>query len=320
MYVMTTNGKIWNSDINSLANWTASAFNTAQSYPDGGCGLGRYKDLIVAFGKSSIEFFQDVGLTPSPIISIGNSINRIGAVSPSTTSAQTVFQTGNTIYFIGVNSETGQKGFYRINGFIAEKVSNPAIDKLINLATITGITGSFTTHGVAHILMYTAIGAAKKHCYCIDTNTWWILTVAGDITPMAIVGSLGVSAFNVSSDAKIYSIYPTNPLYQDAGVAYTQTIQLENMDMGTQNRKIWKRIRPICDPQTTISNLSISYSDDDHATYSTARNIDLGIPAEVARGLLRLGTSRRRSWKLEHNANGPNRMESIEIEYEVCSL
>jgi len=315
MYVMTTNGKIWNSDLNTLTNWTASAFNTAQSYPDGGVGLARYKNLIVAFGQYSIEFFQDVGLTPSPIVSIGNAGNRIGAIFPTSILLRTIFSVSNTVYFMGVNSETGTQGVYRLNGFLAEKVSNAAIDKLVNSGIILGFKGAFTLHGMSHILMNTTV--TTHPIFCIETNTWWNLTAG--VVPTTIVGALGNSYF-AGSTAKLYTINAGAPVYQDDGVAYTMTAQLDNVDCGTTKRKIWKRIRPYGhDIQAAASNLSISYSDDDGANYSTARTIDLNSQSAIEQGLTRLGSSRRRSWKIEHAANTPYRGEGVEIDFEECS-
>jgi len=323
-YVMTTNGKIWNSDQNSLANWTASAFNTAQSYPDGGVGLARYKDLIAAFGKYSIEFFQDVGLTPSPIVTIGSSVNRVGIeASGSIGYNKRIFPVGNTVYFIGISSESGTRGVYRLNGFAAEKISNSAIDKLMNGASasslkIDGIAGAFTAHGMEHLLMYQS-GESAINCYCITTNTWWVLNLSQDHTPYTIIGYYGSFYFQTENDAKIHSSLSNNPVFTDAAVAYTQTIQLESMDMGTGKKKFWKRIRPIGDIQSSASALTVSYADDDYTTYTTAGTIDLSSRQAMEQGLTapNLGSSRRRSWKLTHAANTPNRLEAIDIEFEI---
>ena len=88
--------------------------------------------------------------------------------------------------------------------------------------------------------------------------------------------------------------------------------------MGTQNRKIWKRFKVIGDIQQSTSALTVKYSDDDYGNYTTAGTIDMNVQYQIENGLTRLGSSRRRSWKLEHSANTPNRMEAIEIEYEVA--
>ena len=312
MYVMTTNGKIWNSDLNTLTNWTASAFNTAQSYPDGGRGLARHGDLIVAFGAGTIQFFQDAGLTPSPIVPIGNSVRKIGAQLPVASTANSIFTIGNTVYFIGENTETGKTGIYRLNGYKAEIVSNAALDKIYNTAGVS-ILGGFIMHGMEHIHF-------SSHCYCIDTNTWWRISYGGSIGVRTIIGRSGAIHLNANGESTIFTMDNASPSYQDNGSAYTMTAQLDNIDCGTTKRKIWKRIRPYGhDIQAAASNLSISYSDDDFATYSTARTIDLNSQSAIEQGLTRLGSSRRRSWKIEHAANTPYRGEGVEIDFEECS-
>ena len=312
MYVMTTNGKVWNSDLNSVSTWTASAFNTAQSYPDGGCGLARYRDLIVAFGKYSIEFFQDVGLTPSPIISVGTAVNRVGCVKGSSQSNRTVLQVSNTVYFIGHSAESGSQGIYRLNGFSAEHVSNPYIDKLLNSGIIDKIVGSCTLHGLSYIVVSSS---STNWAFCEETKTWWTFSTGANVRISAIVGNLGNSYY--PHGTQIQNILASSPVYQDATSTYTQIVQLESMDMGTQNRKIWKRFKVVGDIQQSTSALLVKYSDDDYGNYTTAGTIDMNVQYQIENGLTRLGSSRRRSWKLEHSANTPNRLEAIEIEYEV---
>ena len=316
-FYMTKRGVIWNTTQNTVSTTIPTAFVTAQSMPDGGCGLARYKNLIVAFGKGSIEFFQNAGLNPAPLIPIGNAVNRIGAVPPENNAPTTIYPVANTVYWIGVNSETGQKGFYRLNGYSAEKVSNSTIDKLINSNVITGIAGAFTANGMSHVMTYTSSGVPNKYCFCVDTNTWWIFTASAFETPTAIIGSSGNSYMVTLDNAKIYSMFSSSVVYQDGGITHIGVLQTAPIDHGTMNKKFFHRFKVVGDLQNSTSVLSVSYSDDDYRTSSIPRTIESNSIIEMTNGLTRLGSSRRRAWKMTHNSAAPSRIEAIELDYEV---
>lgn len=312
MFVMSTNGKIWNSDLNSLANWTANAFITAQSMPDGGVGLARYKNLIVAFGRYTTEFFQNAGnATGSPLIGIPGSTLRIGAVQ-NALSARCILPVANTVYWIGVSSESGQKAVYRLNGFQAEKVSTPYIDKLLAENNIYGFAGAFTSHGLSHVVMYGASVATPV--YCIDTDTWWQINT-GSVVMGSVVGSINsgssASYFVDTQDlsTKIFTI--STALYQDDAAAYTMTVRTENQDFGADDYKFCSKLRVIGDRQSSASTLTISYSDDDFANFTTAGTVDL---STANHEIYRLGRFKRRAWRFEHAANTPCRLEAYDLE------
>ncbi len=322
MFVMTNNGKIWNSDINSVSAWTASSYITAQASPDGGMGLARYRNLIVAFGKNSVEFFENRGnATGSPLSSIPSATIRVGCVQFNKV-YRSILNVGDTVYWIGVETGSHRIGIYRLNGYQAEKVSTPFIDKILNDNSqnlILGFAGAMTMHGQTHIYMFSG-SLNYSYVFCPDTNIWWINLTLDNQQPLSIVGS------NISDTSSgLYSYYVNNQNAQvastlqgsftDDAQAYTMTVRTDNIDHGTMNRKFYERIRVVGDIQSSASNISISFSDDDFATFSTARTIDMSSHSAMAMGLTRLGSARRRSWKLEHSANTPCRLEAIEIGY-----
>lgn len=325
MFQMTLNGKIWNTDINSLSAVTASAYSTAQSYPDGGCGIARYKDYIVAFGMRSIEFFQDAGLTPSPLQSIGNAVHRIGAVQPGSSSfpgvgVRTILPVTDTVYFFGISADTGRVGVYRLNGFQPEEVSNAAVSRLLEMQ-ILGFAGAFTMHGMTHVMLQ-AINLDKYNlCYCQETGQWWRFYMDGINVPvLGIVGGISIGddvQFVANNTAGL--IYRTGraefATFQDNSQAYTQTVQIGPLDMGTDKRKFYTELRIIGDTQSATSNVDVSWSDDDGVTFSTARSIDM---SQRVKRTTRLGASiGSRIWKLTHAANTANRMQAVEIDYTV---
>lgn len=327
MFVMCSNGQIWNSDVNSLANWTATSFISSQSYPDNGVNLARYKNTIVAFNKGSIEFFQNAGnAAGSPLSPIPNAVLKLGgstgAAGSATTRVRTVLTAGGTVYFIGIDLESGKTGIYRLNGYQADKVSTPAIDKLIAFgSTGAAFAGSCMLHGMTHVIMYSATPTVP--CYCIDTNTWWEFnfTNGGSNTAIeAILGNPAANYFTVDATGLNHIYTMLAGTYQDkGGTAYSATIQLESMDMGTSKRKFWNRLRVAGNVEGSASTLTVYYSDDDYANVATWGTIDLSSQAAMENGLTRGGSSKRRALKLVHSANTPMGLEALELDYEVAS-
>ena len=317
MFVMTTNGRIYNSDLNSLSSWTANNYLTANSITDGGVGVARYRDHIAAFGDSSVEFFANGGNSVgSPLVRRGT-IN-VGAIK--TTNGSPILTAGDTVYWVGKMSPSGSGGIYRFNNFQAEKVSNQTIDKMVDSGQIEYVAGIFGLLGMTHVAFSGNAGLdVVVPCYCIDSGFWWFLDTAGDIATTAVCGAPVASSSSKSfiasiSNAKIYSFDPLLPVWQDNSSAYTMTAQTEPMDLGTHRRKYWKRLALVYDVQSAASNVGVSYSDDDYANFSTARNIDTNT---VQAHLDSLGSSRRRAWKFTHAANTACRIHAMDIDYEV---
>ena len=64
---------------------------------------------------------------------------------------------------------------------------------------------------------------------------------------------------------------------------------------------------------SSSSTISISWSDDDYKTFSTARTVD-----PVGHMFLRnLGSFRRRAHKISHTANEALRLEGMELEFDL---
>lgn len=340
-FIMCSDGTIWNSDLNSIANWTATSFISANAYPDHGAGLARYQDKIVAFGRRSTQFYYNAGnATGSPLNGIPGATLNIGASLTIDTNAlitgvqgqRTILTCGNTVYWIGVDQHSGATGVYRLNGMQAEKVSTPAIDKLLYNAPFE-ILGAFHMFGKQQLLIG---GSSGSYCYSMEDNFWWnftnslqFLRIVGinttDFTSSAPVDGSGTTSFQAisslgTSPRKVFKNSIVTPVYTDDTATFTATVQTELLDMGTQHAKFWRRIRPVCDLQSSTSNLAISWAYDDSWSYSTPINIDTSSQVAINDGITGLGSSKRISFKLAHAAATPCRLEAIEIEYDVAAV
>ena len=319
MFVMTEAGRIYNSDVNSLSAWTATSFLSANSFGDKGVGLARYRDMIVGFGDGSAEFFRNTGNASGSVLSrLENATLRVGAIRNTQSRGTAIRSLMDTVYWIGINSDTGSRGIYRLNGMEEEKISNSAIDKLVANGVIRSIVGSFSLLGMSHVAF--SSGSTSVWCYCVESKFWWVLTPAGSLTIAAMLGTVDSSSYSKSflstvSNAKLYVFNPNSPVWQDNSVAYTMTVQTDNIDAESDRMKFWKRLRIVCDRESSGS-IGVSWSDDDFQNYTTAVNVDI---TNGQSWLTRLGASRRRSFKFTHSANTSCRIEAVEIDYEMGS-
>lgn len=318
MFVMCTNGQIWNSDLNSLSSWSANNFITANSSPDRGVGLARTKDIIVAFGLKTIQFYVNNGNpSGSPLLEIPNSVIRVGCYG-----AYTIKTIGDIVYFAGVNPETGQYGIYQLNGTELKKISTPDIEMFPQGVPPACIGAFRTSLGYDHVLFDSPSAATPMSVYCSTNNRWWRMTTADSTVIRASLGKTyaGSGAYYFAghigtASAGIYAMDPTGTVFQDNGTNVAMTIQTQPLDFGTGKYKYPAQVRLFGDKQSSTCNVAMSYSDDDAITFSTPVNMDMSTNSPAV--FNPLGRFRRRVWKFTNAVNLPLRLERFEVDYEV---
>jgi hypothetical protein len=148
----------------------------------------------------------------------------------------------------------------------------------------------------------------------VELGFWWRFKFADSAqNPLAALGLYT----NKSASRNIYLNSVSS--YQDNGSTLVMTAQTDNLDQGTSKRKSVTSAELVCDSQATSGNISISWSDDDYATFSTARTID---PSTGTRRITRLGSTKRnnnnrRAWKIEETVNRPFSGTELVLEYAV---
>lgn len=187
-YVMTPDGSIYGSEINLPTQWTALNVIQSQIEPDNGIALARQVNLVVSFGAYSTEFFYDAANPPpgSPLLPYSSSAIEIGCAV-----AESVAQTDNTIYFMGVAKQKG-RGLYRFNGTNPEYVSNPYIDRIFNADDLSEVS-SFCVRIAGHIFYIIWLGASDVTIVFDSTSgqfATWTVTEA--------TSSVGVDAMSWS--------------------------------------------------------------------------------------------------------------------------
>lgn len=128
-YVMASDGRIYNSNTDSIGTWSALGYLEAESYADKGVGLLRYKHHLIAFGEKSVEFFDDVGNDPttgSPLERTSQAFIKFGC-----TYGKAFINIDDIVYWISL-SNTAETEIYKLDGYTPVLVSTREISKYLN--------------------------------------------------------------------------------------------------------------------------------------------------------------------------------------------
>ena len=303
--IMDTEGTLWASDLNTTSVWNPLSFDSANAYPDKGIGCIRQKNMILAFGTESVQFFFNAGLTPFPFAKSVAMTVKVGAVS-----ATAITQIADSVFWCG-STPQGGLSIFTYDGSIS-RVSTPEIDGLLILAGASNI--SLTTirfYGRSFLLVNSG---NTTYAYCIEERSWFQMSSAVNLWHKCVGISIGgtmvnYSISNTETSGKIYLMNPASFVYADDTNAYTSTAQLPPIDHGTSKRKFYSEIELICDKELSSSPISILYSDDDYQSFTTLGTIDL---SDERPRVLRCGSSRKRIWAISHSAQTPFRIEYLQ--------
>ena len=304
--IACTDGTVWSSDLNAVTGWTSTAFDTANSYADKGVALIRHQNMLMMFGTESIQFYRNAGLSPFPFAPVPSQTIKIGAIS-----ADAIASISDTHFWCGSTPQGGLSVFMHEANI--SRISTPEIDSILILAGATNI--SLTTirfYGRSFVIVR---AAAQTLVYCVEEKMWheWTST-----TPLwykcagiSLGGTMANYAItNKNTSGKVYVMSPAALVFTDDATTYTARVQLPKLDFGSTKRKFYDDLVVVADVETSTSELTISYSDDDYQTYTTHGDVDISMQRPRR---TRLGSSRRRAWVLTHAANTPMRLEALEL-------
>ena len=201
---------------NNTGNWVGSRF------PEQFEGMILYKHHLVAFGKTSIQFFNDEGQSisgtggGSPLLPTDQALIRFGVMA-----CNHMINVDDVLYWIAYG-KNDTVGVWKLDGYTPVKISNKSIDDhIVDLFTIglanESYLASFLMGGKKHILIagipsYSlaylfdqtewsaslrnaynsqyAIGSSL--CYVVDDKTWWNLS----LNNLNLIGILPFTLFN----------------------------------------------------------------------------------------------------------------------------
>ena len=302
---------IWNSDLNDPLLYTAGTFISTEMEADHIIRIAKINNYLIAFGKTSIEYFWDAA-NPAP----DSPLQRNDTPIKINAYLAGLALYGNTIYYIGVD-EGGQPDVFMLKDFKIESVGTPTISRYLNTVTDsidTWIGAVISYQG--HTFYVVNAGSGKSWSIDLDehlvarlsfqTNSTFNLLYATNIA----TGTTAKSYFVLNTnDSTVYKF--DESVYQDNGVNFNCVFTTEASDFGTMNRKTMKRFSIIGDRPTANSNITVQWSDNDYQSFNTGKTINLNqdLPSTY-----QLGSFRQRIFKLTYTDNYPMRVQEIEVD------
>jgi hypothetical protein len=274
--LISTRNRIYNSDLNSLSAWRDTGYIARQTTQDIGTGLGKLGSQIISWGTATMEIFRNVGNpTGSPLEGQPMLAQRYGLPSTIVTGMRHYYaELGGRIYWRGSNPS----GVYAYDGQRVEKISSPAIDKILaeRQHYHVGVIGFQGKRALALCLDTPDAATQRALLFFPEWNDWfeWSSTVfIAQASPRLEDVCLGVG----SNQHKLYAIATTSDNWQDAGGNFTWTHQFKmpKKGMGLE-RMHWFGVKG--DTARSALSLSVEFSDDDYQSFSSARTIDMTSP------------------------------------------
>lgn len=319
-YVMTPNAEIFGSDLENVLQWSALNVIKCNSEPDGGVCLARQLNLVVAFNKYSTEFFYDAANpVGSPLSPYTSSFLEIGCAV-----AESVTQMDNNLIFMSQGRQKG-RSIQVLQGTVPSKISTVFVDKILegdDLVNVRAYYIKLSGHGF-YILQLPTSNITLV--YDFDTQLWGKWTRITAFTdentftevPFSISGYTTNGSADLVQDSTTGSIYALSlDTHKDDGFPIHMQIVTPLYDGGLNQFKFFSKIELIGD-KNVGKKAFLSYSDDDYLSWSTKRPIDLGTPRS---SLNRLGSSRRRAFKLECFEDDLIRFSNLEITLEKGAM
>lgn len=344
LFVMATDGTIWNSQTENPTSWNVLNFLNAEISPDNGVMLAEMGQDLAAIGTNSLEFFYDnANPTGSPLSVRTDVDHKVGTVD-----FDTMWISNNGLFFVNLNP-AGDCNVMVLNNFQLRPISNPDIDTFITSTIVTDnlkVMGSgFTAAGRSFYVLttfYVSTVVIPLYSLVYDTSNgawmpWEMMQTGIDDCPVidwtrstATRAGDGILSngdiITIADDknpqdlteAQIYVVadYVEANYISDTG----QTGDPIEMilipgpnDFGTRNEKHMDNLRIVSAPEASATDVLVQWSDQSNNSYNTGRTLDLD---NADNKLTRLGKFRSRNHKLTFSGTEQIEVEALEMDIE----
>jgi hypothetical protein len=314
MFILEMGNRIFNSDNNSLANWTNTSFIAKGILSDAPVGLARLNNQLLAFGDNTVEAFYNAGnSTGSPLGRIATLSQRVGMIAPNQTIDGTghyYCTIGNRIFFVGrASGGAASAGAFTFDGQTFDKISTPYIDKILSEVALTTFysVNAVGFHGQAAVAILLTSPNATSQRWLMFFPYWkeWFEWTSDIYSP--INSGDYFLACSANNKANIYN-FPSSDNWQDAGTSYPWSTQFRFPPANGASRTFLLMYGVDADKDTVTNNLTVEISTDDCATFSTLGTIDLTQDRKV---LMRGGSFRKAHIRLGNTNARPARLHSF---------
>lgn len=307
VFVMTEDGKIWNSQPNDPTKWDALDYITAEAEPDKGVALAKHFNYLVAFGQWSTEFFYDAGnAVGSPLLP-----NQTFRIEFGCANGDSVVEMQQTVVWVAVGRNTGRT-VLMLDGTRPVQISDVSVERILNQSNLTNVR-SYSLKISGHYFYVlnllddglTLICDIKSKQWCI-----WTSYVNGQET---ILNGVFYTSYNNeayaldNTNGKLYNI--SEHTYTDETGPIQYRIRTPLIDANSTKRKFIGRLEIVGDK--IGATLRIRHTDDDYNNWSQYRNVDLNAIRSV---LYQNGNFRRRAYEFFCTDNQPLRLQACEMD------
>jgi len=310
VYVMTDDGKIWNSEPNDPTKWDALNFITAEAEPDKGVALAKHLNYLIAFGQWSTEFFYDAGnAIGSPLLP-----NQTFRIEFGCANGNSVVEMQQTVVWIAVGRNTG-RSVLMLDGTRPVQISDVSIERILDQSSLVNVR-AYSLKIAGHYFYVLNLLDDNLTLVCdIKSKQWCIWTSYVNNQETILNGTFFTSYNNEAyaldnSNGKLYNI--SENTYTDETGPIQFRIRTPLIDAASTTRKFIGRFEIVGDK--IGATLRIRHTDDDYQNWSQYRNVDLNATRSV---LYQNGNFRRRAYEFFCTDNQPLRLQALEMDLDA---
>jgi hypothetical protein len=180
-FMMTQAGKIFNTGLNGIAFTAATDYISLAN--DGGTAkaITRLRNYIIGFTTATMQPFYDAGNpTGSVLAAVGGGMIGVGCVH-----GRTIAHHKDQMFWLGREAQRGV-GVYEMRGLEAQRVSTPAVDRILAADNYATLYGTCVTAGGHDFYLLSLITTNITLAYDIGTGQWGIWTVSNPAATKAV--------------------------------------------------------------------------------------------------------------------------------------
>ena len=271
LFIMTTTGRIYQSDINDINTWGATDYITCNLRVDVGVTLARVGEIIYGICGIHTESFVNAGNAFGSILTrlpqsfdIGSS-SFIGGVPPVETFSDKVFILGQNV------SNPFNAGVYVLNKDGISKLSTQVIDNIINVPTSLTAIGAVAINGTIYCHVTQANGN-YDYLYDVENKVW----LESGWPTYILISNNGLAISGVATAGKKFRLDAATPSYQDDSAAFTMTIQTQPYYLNDGDPFFIDEITLVADTQASGSS-ALTTSANDYTSFETIGSFDLTV-------------------------------------------
>lgn len=301
-------GRIYQSNADDPTTWDSSKVINVQMYNGTGVGLAMQNNQLFAFTDRHMQGFYDAGnASGSVLTNVEQVAQQVGCASQ-----QSIIHDESYVMWVS-NTNSGGYAVMSMSGDTTMKqVSTPGIERILEAegTALAGCIGDWVRICGHTFYILKLISQNRTLVYDVENDLWleWQGTDGNALPFISYTQYQNTLIAQHATDGYLYTLAAATT--QDNGANFTVFGRFKRNDLDDNRRKFIRRADLIGDVQSSTTNVSLQYSDDDYVTLSTARTMDM---SQVRAFSSNLGNFRRRAWQISYTGSNPLRLQALEL-------